>query len=1135
MAFLSKKYFLLLFVILLFPTFSWTQNSILIFNEDFETGNYSFMADSSFGLPQGINSWVVNNEYNGNGIYPNTTSQTNTVSGTIGNPGGYYLHISDTTQITNVSNANYDTQNSSDHFYVLDRSFCTLGFDSIEFSFFYLCEGSNTDYAEVFYSIDGGNWISCGSQYKNQTLWKNERIMNPAFNNVYDLRFGFRWVNANTNSANSIAFGVDDIFLVGNFNQTSNPIDINVTYLSDSIICQGTYLVFGYEISDTLCGGQYLIELSDANGNFGNPTALWTTTMVYPNTSSFLTIQIPNWATASTCYKLRVNRISPSPQITGVASICFQIAVCPNLILTGPTPPVVTMDTADVCVGSVIDIPFFAIGVYLPGNIFTAYLSDSTGSFANPTLIGQLPSNQTFDPNIFPGLPGTVSGNIPNVPPGCNYYIKIRSSNPIAIDTSTWGPFCIKDCDIETNNRQDLQFCITDTTGDSTLIPIDVNIPPSNVIYYPGNEFQVELLNSMFFFRVNLGGLGSVVATDDTLLWVVVPDFITLSAMGIQPGMYYMRIVATNSNTPGNQLGTVIRLTIGHPATNPPPEIYATDSLICQGDAVTLWVSPIQQGSTYLWRLNGQIWPAISTGLNPANSVGALFNGNAGNYNFTIQETNYGCIGIGSSPFTVKLLNPPSIYVVPNAPVCFGDTVGYFVQFSPNTYYSWTAPTCGSMLDTTNNQMTVAWNQATGACNLQVYAINKCGSNTGSTTININPLPNAFAGNDTSMCEGDSIQLTASGGNTYSWTPNNTLQNANTSMPTAFPPSTETYIVQVTDNQNCKNSDTVLVNVSPVPFFDAGIDRNIICGDSIQINSTEVIGASYNWVVPSTFISDNSIFNPIAYPSQDMFYLVNVNTLDGCNIKDSLLITVNPMLVDAGEDTSVCKGASLILGGNATITPGTIFSWTPTNSLDDASKARPIATPNISTEYILNVSNLLGCTNADSVNIETIIYPSIDTTFNICKGFNLMLTPSNANATYTWSNGSSNNQIVVTDEGFYFVDILSNEGCIITDNFSVIVEDCEYFFYTPTSFTPNDDGTNDAFIPITDGVDSLHFMIFNRWGEKIFESDDFTPWDGTYNENAVMGGIYSWTAYYVGKGTFGREEKSAVGIVTLIR
>ncbi|SVE06441.1 uncharacterized protein METZ01_LOCUS459295, partial [marine metagenome] len=252
--------------------------------------------------------------------------------------------------------------------------------------------------------------------------------------------------------------------IVGYITQTSTPIDIHVTYLSNNVVCQGNYLVFRYEISDTLCAGQYLIELSDVNGNFANPTALWTTSLFYPNTSSTLMIQIPNWATVSTCYKLRVNRISPSPQIIGIASVCFEVAICPNTIITGPTPPVVTMDTADVCIGSVIDIPFFAIGVYLSGNIFTAYLSDSTGSFANPSYIGQLPSNQTFDPNIFPGLPGNVSGIIPNVPEGCNYYIRISSSVPIANDTSTWGPFCIKNCDIETNNRQDLQFCITDTT-----------------------------------------------------------------------------------------------------------------------------------------------------------------------------------------------------------------------------------------------------------------------------------------------------------------------------------------------------------------------------------------------------------------------------------------------------------------------------------------------------------------------------------------------------------------------------------------------------------------------------------------------------------------------------------------------
>jgi len=1058
MKFLSKRYHFLLFVILLSPTFIWSQNAILIFNEDFETGNYPFVADSSFGLPQGVNSWVINNEYNGNGIYPNTTSQTNTVSGTIGNPNGYYLHIADSTQITNVSNANFQPNSTSDHFLVLDRNFCTLGFDSIEFSFFYLCEGSANAYAEVYYSINGGSWISTGNQYNNQTLWKNERIMNPAFSNVFDLRFGFRWVNVSSTLPNSISFGVDDIFLVGNFNQTANPIDINITYLSDSIICQGNFLIFRFEISDTLCGGQYLIELSDANGNFANPTALWTTSMFYPNTSSLRMIQIPNWATASTCYKLRVNRISPAPQITGFASVCFEVAVCPNNITTGPSlfPPVVPLDTADVCIGSVIDIPFYAIGVYLSGNNFTAYLSDSSGSFANPTQIGQLPSNQTFDPSLPPYLPGTVSGLVPNVPEGCNYYIKISSNNPIATDTSVWGPFCIRNCDIETNNRQDLQFCISATTGDSALIPINVNVPPSNVVYYPGNQFQVELLDAMGFGRVNLGGLGSIAATSDTSMWVVIPDFTTLIAMGILPGMYYMRIIATSSNTPGNQLGTVIRLTIGHHADNP-LSIFATDSLVCQGDAVQLWISPTQQGSTYLWRLNGQVWPAISTGLNPANSIGVLFNGNAGNYNFTVQETNYGCTGPVSPPFTVKLINPPSIYVVPNAPVCFGDTVGYFVQFSPNTYYSWTAPTCGTMLDTTNNQMTIVWNQTTGQCNLQVYAINKCGSNTDYTTININPLPNAFAGNDTTMCEGDSIQLTVSGGNSYSWSPNNTLQNANTSMPTAFPPTTETYIVQVTDNQNCKNFDTVVVNVNPTPFL------------------------------------------------------------------------------DAGEDTTICKGASVILGGNSAPISGTMYSWTPTNSLDNPLKANPIATPNISIEYILNVSNLLGCKNADTVNIQTIIYQNTDTTFEICKGFNLVLNPSNDIATYLWNTGETSRQIVVTDMGFYAVDMLTGEGCLITDSFYVIVEDCEDFFFAPNSFTPNEDGDNDVFIPITDGVDSLHFMVFNRWGEMIFESDDFTPWDGTLRGSSVMEGTYAWSAYYVGKDAYGRKEKLAAGIIMLIR
>ena len=273
----------------------------------------------------------------------------------------------------------------------------------------------------------------------------------------------------------------------------------------------------------------------------------------------------------------------------------------------------------------------------------------------------------------------------------------------------------------------------------------------------------------------------------------------------------------------------------------------------------------------------------------------------------------------------------------------------------------------------------------------------------------------------------------------------------------------------------------------------------------------------------------------MAYPSSSGYYIVKLSTVEGCDVKDSVFITVNEMLVDAGEDTSICKGSSVVLGANPTAVTGSLYNWTPTNSLDNPTKANPIANPNSSTPYILNVSNILGCTNTDTVNITTIIYPNTDTTFNICKGFNLVLTSSNNNATYSWNTGSTTNQIVVTDAGYYFVDILTSEGCLITDSFFITVDDCNYFFYAPTSFTPNEDGVNDVFIPITNGVDSLYFTVFDRWGEKIFESNNFTPWDGTFKENKVMGGIYSWSAYYIGKGNFGGEEKSAVGIVNLIR
>ncbi|MBI2279081.1 MAG: gliding motility-associated C-terminal domain-containing protein [Bacteroidetes bacterium] len=98
--------------------------------------------------------------------------------------------------------------------------------------------------------------------------------------------------------------------------------------------------------------------------------------------------------------------------------------------------------------------------------------------------------------------------------------------------------------------------------------------------------------------------------------------------------------------------------------------------------------------------------------------------------------------------------------------------------------------------------------------------------------------------------------------------------------------------------------------------------------------------------------------------------------------------------------------------------------------------------------------------------------------------------------------------------GIYFVQLLieNSYGCQ-DSTFRMVEIDGLYLFYIPNSFTPNGDFKNETFKPLGDGIDTenYHFMIFDRWGEKLFETDDLNEgWDGTYNGNPVATGVYVW-------------------------
>jgi len=137
-----------------------------------------------------------------------------------------------------------------------------------------------------------------------------------------------------------------------------------------------------------------------------------------------------------------------------------------------------------------------------------------------------------------------------------------------------------------------------------------------------------------------------------------------------------------------------------------------------------------------------------------------------------------------------------------------------------------------------------------------------------------------------------------------------------------------------------------------------------------------------------------------------------------------------------------------------------------------------------------------------------------------------------------WNVPSSSDTILVTQSGVYTLT-LSNEACIREQSSTVIFTECteDCILIGPNAFTPDGDGVNDTFSADSDCIfDDYLFRVYNRWGEKLFETNDPEgSWDGTYHDKDLNNGVFVWTARGWTTDGFSRVKKSAKGNVTLIR
>jgi gliding motility-associated-like protein len=252
---------------------------------------------------------------------------------------------------------------------------------------------------------------------------------------------------------------------------------------------------------------------------------------------------------------------------------------------------------------------------------------------------------------------------------------------------------------------------------------------------------------------------------------------------------------------------------------------------------------------------------------------------------------------------------------------------------------------------------------------------------------------------DTTICKGSSVQLFASGGSKFAWTPGSGLSSTTIANPLASPTVTTTYEVTVSSG-SCSGKKSVTITVKDAPLLTA--TGGTICpGDSVQLTVTDAnaaTGIMYSWS-PATNLSNPVIANPYAHPTATTTYMVTGSNASGCRSTATATVTISNNLIPVvSADTGICTGAHAQLKASG----GSAFSWSPSTGLSNPAIANPVANPSVTTTYQVVVSSG-SCTGTKQVTITVNPLPLIAaTSATICEKESTTLTVSGAN-TYKWT------------------------------------------------------------------------------------------------------------------------------------
>lgn len=467
--------------------------------------------------------------------------------------------------------------------------------------------------------------------------------------------------------------------------------------------------------------------------------------------------------------------------------------------------------------------------------------------------------------------------------------------------------------------------------------------------------------------------------------------------------------------------------------------------------------------------------------------------------------------------------------------ICSGTLLELGTGSNPSYSYSWTPPANLSS-DNISNPIFNATNSTNNPNTFKYYvkttlaAGNSC-SSTDSVTITVLPEPSVhISASATTICSGSVVNFKATLNNVssplFQWKKNGVDVKGNDSI---YMDKTlvngDIVSCKITSNVSCPGltgitsnaiTVTVIENVEPTISISESADN--ICDRTTKtfLASATNTGTSpvYQWQKNGQIVGGST----------------NIYSATSLNDSDIIRCSVTSNAVCLSKPTALSNDFQVVVAPDLTVTLNKDSTMCDNNGRElDAGNFKSYVWNNGSTnksiivkelgKYYVTVTDDKGCKASDTTTINKIL-PSpanfLPADTSICNYGSLVVKPISSFNTYLWNTGDKTSPVSIEKAGTYWLKVIAQNGCVGTDSVIVRAKECMEGIYVPTAFTPNADGKNDILKPLVfANVLTFKFVVYNRFGEKIFETDQVgRGWDGTTKGVRMGSNVFVWACSY---------------------